>query len=166
VTDQPKPPTDDELRQIETTYGNRFVFQDGSRAATDVQRLVTEVRRLREMVLPTGLTDQDVRELEAKADAARGHQLTIVDREKMTPMDVFALLAIEEAPSLMAELRRLRGLIRRAVTPENGRFKTRERSCPTLQGRCWYCQANLQAVPAEPHTVHCPWPALLLEGTR
>ena len=168
MTDHPKPPTDDELVQLERVYQDGIgVTLDRSRSASDVLRLVSEVRRLRELVLPAGLADQDIRELEAKADAARGHRLTVFDTGAMTPMDVFALLAVEEAPSLMAELRRLRGLIRRTVKPQNGAAAAdQERSCPTHEGRCWYCQALLDAVPAEPHTMRCPWPALLVQGTR
>jgi len=167
MTYTPKPPTDDELAKLDHAYSNGILaFLDRNKAAGDVVRLVAEVRRLRSLVLPVGMREQDVRELEQKAEAAKGHPLTVVKKEALTPMDVYALLAMEEAPQLLAELRRLRSLIRRAVTPDNPPVRMAAAvSCPTYEGRCWFCRAAMDSRPPEPHTMRCPWPALLLEGT-
>jgi hypothetical protein len=102
-----------------------------------------------------------------KAEAAKGHPLTVVQTDAMTPTDVYALLAMEEAPQLVFELRRLRALIRRAVKTERGSENgSAAVMCPTYEGRCWYCRAAMDTRPPEPHSMQCPWPALLLEGAR
>ena len=60
---------------------------------------------------------------------------------------------IFDVARLVAEVRRLRSLVKRAATTEPGDIVA-----PTWQDGCWWCGANLErASGPEPHETNCPW---------
>jgi len=59
-----------------------------------------------------------------------------------------------------AEVERLRGLLERLVLTSMPHGPEHEPHCPRDAGGCWWCSADLDDEPPEPHKPPCPWPEL------
>lgn len=96
------------------------------------------------------ITEAELRDIEIKAPRFVGEMA-------LDPvLELFAANCLD----LVAEVRRLRGLIAEAV----GVDPLVGPRCPRQDGCCWWCDADVEPPPAEPHAPDCPWPALEAEA--
>jgi hypothetical protein len=98
------------------------------------------------------ITDSELRFVEKVAEKVDQMHLR-TPREAPTakhgPEYVLAL----NAHLLVAEIRRLRGLILILVDPDP-RLRVQ---CPRCEGRCRWCAADIGGLPPAPHVTGCPW---------